>query len=121
MLAIASYGPSRQLAVVRHADLDAVGEARLGHPAARHAACGSERVMPTTRAPWRLAAWIGKLPNPQPMSSTRSPGSSASFVADQLELRLLRVLERLRAAREHRAAVGHRVVEEQREELGGRS
>ena len=36
---------------------------------------------------------------------------------DQIELRALGLLERLRAPREDRAAVGHRLVEEQREEL----
>jgi hypothetical protein len=42
----------------------------------------------------------------------------AELRADQLELGLLRLLERGRAAREDRAAVGHRRVEEQGEELG---
>ena len=37
--------------------------------------------------------------------------------ADELELGLLRLLERLGPAREVRAAVGHRAIEEQREEL----
>ena len=41
----------------------------------------------------------------------------AELGADQLELGLLRLLERRRAAREDRAAVGHRLAEEQREEL----
>ena len=43
-------------------------------------ACGSESVIPTTSAPWRTAAWTAKLPQPQPMSRTRSPACSASFV-----------------------------------------
>ena len=81
------------------------------------AACGSDSVMPVTWTPCSRAAWIAKLPQPQPTSSTRSPGSSASFAADQLELRLLRLLERLGAAREDRARVRHRLVEEQGEEL----
>ncbi len=42
-------------------------------------ACGGERVMPTTLAPWRVAAQSGKLPQPQPTSSTRSPSFSASL------------------------------------------
>ena len=42
-------------------------------------ACGSERVMPVTSTPRLSAAWIAKLPQPEPMSSTRWPGSSASF------------------------------------------
>ena len=37
--------------------------------------------------------------------------------ANELELRLLRLLERLRATREDRARVGHRAIEEQLEEL----
>jgi hypothetical protein len=37
--------------------------------------------------------------------------------ANQLELRLLRLLERLRHTRKDRARVGHRAIEEQLEEL----
>ncbi len=76
---------------------------------ARPAACGSESVIPTTSTPCRLAAWIAKLPQPQPMSSTRSPALERELAADHLELLLLGLLERLRAAREDRAAVGHRL------------
>ena len=42
-------------------------------------ACGSDSVIPVTSTPRLSAAWIAKLPQPQPMSSTRSPGSSASL------------------------------------------
>ncbi len=44
-------------------------------------ACGGERVMPTTLAPYLVAARSGKLPQPQPTSSTRSPSFSASLRA----------------------------------------
>ena len=37
--------------------------------------------MPTTLAPCRVAAQSGKLPQPQPTSSTRSPSFSASLRA----------------------------------------
>ena len=43
--------------------------------------------------------------------------AQAELLADQLELGLLGLLERRRPARPVRAAVGHRAVEEQREEL----
>ena len=36
--------------------------------------------MPTTCTPWFAAACIAKLPQPQPTSSTRWPGLSASFL-----------------------------------------
>ena len=41
------------------------------------------------------------------------------LLADEVELRELRLLKRLRPAREDRAAVGHRLVEKQFEELVG--
>jgi hypothetical protein len=43
-------------------------------------ACGGDSVMPVTCAPWLTAAWTAKLPQPQPTSSTRSPGRRPSFV-----------------------------------------
>ena len=90
--------------------------------------------MPTAWTPWLAAAWITKLPQPQPTSSTRSPSRSASFlqissrlaacacssVGGRRSLRRMRsprALQRVELAREQRAAVGHRLVEEQREEL----
>ena len=36
--------------------------------------------MPVTCTEWFAAAWRAKLPQPQPMSSTRWPELSASFV-----------------------------------------
>ena len=36
--------------------------------------------MPVTCTPWRVAACTAKLPQPQPTSSTRMPGSSPSLV-----------------------------------------
>ena len=44
------------------------------------AACGSLNVIPVTWAPCSRAAWIANEPQPQPTSSTRSPGCKASFV-----------------------------------------
>jgi hypothetical protein len=43
-------------------------------------ACSGDSVIPTTRAPWRDAAWIANAPQPQPTSSSVSPSCSASFV-----------------------------------------
>ena len=45
------------------------------------------------------------------------PASDPSLRGDQIEFCPLSILERLRAPREDRAAVGHRLVEEEREEL----
>ena len=73
--------------------------------------------MPVTVTPYSRAAWIAKLPQPQPTSSTRMPGCRSELARDELELGALGLLERLRAAREDRAAVGHRLVQEQREEV----
>ena len=69
-----------QLAVVHDADLDLVGDAVLGRRAlARAAACGSHSVIPVTCTPWCSAACTANEPQPQPTSSTRSPGFSASL------------------------------------------
>ena len=58
--------------------------------------CGGESVMPVTWTPWRWAAWIANEPQPQPTSSTRWPRLSAELLAHELELGLLRLLERRR-------------------------
>ena len=82
------------------------------------AAWFSDSVMPVTEAPCSRATWIENEPQPQPTSSTRSPGFSASLAAVTSSLACCACLERraLRA-REERAAVRHRLVEEQREVL----
>ena len=94
---------------------------RPPRPAARaRSACGCESVMPTT-----LRAVLGRgvdarsCPSRSRRRAPARPPSAPSLRADQLELRLLGLLERRRAAREDRAAVGHRLVEEEREELVG--
>ena len=74
-------------------------------------------MIPVTLAPYSRAAWIAKLPQPQPTSSTRCPALQLELLRDHVQLGPLRLRERLRAAREQRAAVGHRLVEEQREEV----
>ena len=75
----------------------------------------------------RCAACITKLPQPQPTSSTRSPSASASFVqtrssfaswaSSRVGVRSPEKSLRLRDAGEEGAGVGHRLVEEEREEL----
>ena len=81
------------------------------------AACGSESVMPTTLTPCRSAAWMREAAPAAAHVEHALALLERELRADQLELRLLRLLERLRAAREDRAAVGHRVAQEQREEV----
>ena len=118
MLAIASNEPLGSAPVVGDADLHPIGDTRFGDALAGELCLTLGRsVMPSTSTPCSRAAWIAKLPQPQPTSSTRIPGSSAELARDELEFRALRLVERLGAAREDRAAVGHGVVEEQREEL----
>ncbi len=68
-----------ELAIVRDADLDPVGDAGLMSTLARELGLPLRHVIPTTCAPWRAAAWIAKLPHPQPTSSTRSPAVSSSL------------------------------------------
>ena len=75
--------------------------------------------MPVTWAPNSRAAWIPKLPQPEPMSSTPGALLEADLAADEVELGELGVLEGLGAVGEQRAGVGHRLIEEEREELVG--
>ena len=89
------------------------------HPLARE--LGLRPVRSSRRSPSRRssrAAWIAKLPQPQPTSSTRIPGCErrACSRPDRASSRCASSSVS-RAAREDRAAVGHRLVEEQREEV----
>ena len=73
--AIASNGSPRELAPVHDADVDAVGERPPRRARSRaSAACGSDSVMPVTWTPCSRAACSANAPQPQPTSSTRSPG-----------------------------------------------
>jgi hypothetical protein len=108
---------AHEIAVVEHADVDPVADAgRLCAAASQHrlglrqgdaddldavTGRGVERKAPPAAAD--VEHTIARL--------------QRQLLADQLELLLLRLLQRLRAAGEERAAVGHRLVEEQREEV----
>ena len=71
-------------------------------------ACSSDSVTPTTEAPYRCAAWMAMLPQPQPTSSSRRPAAQPQLAADQVELRLLgRVQPRVRGGPDG-AGVDHR-------------
>ena len=72
--------PVGDLAVIGHADLDPVGHAGLANPLAGQLGLMLRSVIPSTLTPCREAAWIAKLPQPQPTSSTRSPSCRASFL-----------------------------------------
>ena len=108
-----------QLAVVGDADLDPVGDAgcrgplprqpglRLGEGDPEHADAVARGGVDREAAP--AAADVE---HPLALAQTE-------LRADQLELCLLRLLERRGAAGEDRAAVGHRLVEEEGEELVG--
>ena len=74
-------------------------------------------VTPTARAPCSSAACSTIEPQPEPMSSSRMPGASASLPRDELVLCPLRVLERRGVVGPHRARVRHRRPEQQPVEL----
>ena len=96
---------------------------RSASPASRDAraapasACSGESVIPVTRAPYSPAATRANEPQPQPISSTWSPGPSSSFSQTSRNLRQLCVGERLVPVLEDGARVRHRLVEEEREEV----
>ena len=119
-LAILSNGPSVDLAVVADADLD---RGRRGPAASIRSraswACDSESVTPTPCTPWCSAAWMSSEPQPQPMSSRRSPGGEPELAADQLELALLGGLERLVRVVEVGARVDEARAEQQLVEAVG--
>ena len=76
-----------QLAVVRDADVHQVADPRLGR-ALRPAPPAAPKRDAGDRDAVLAAAWIAKLPQPHPTSSTRSPCSSAELGAHELELGL---------------------------------
>ena len=79
--------------VLRAADLDRqVLPLRLARP---ERCCSFESVTPRTVQPYFSAAQLAKPPQPQPRSSTRIPGCEADLAADEIELGLLRLVERL--------------------------
>ena len=119
MLEIASKGRSSVAPVVLHADLDPVGEAALRHALARELGLGLRERDADDTDPMALGRVDGEAAPAAAHVEHALALLQVQLGADQLELRLLRLLERLGAAREDRAAVGHRLAEEQREELVG--
>ena len=73
--------------------------------------------MPSTLTCRSRAALSAMLPQPQPTSSSALAGLQLELRADQVELGLLGLLERGGAAAPVGAAVGHRRIEEQLEEV----
>ena len=71
-------------------------------------ACGSDSVIPVTCTPCCAAAWMREASPAAADVEHALAGLQRELGADQLELLLLRLLERRRAAREQRAAVRHR-------------
>ena len=108
---------TRQLAVVGHPDLDLLAQAGLRHLLARELGLrGRER-----HAGDRHAVVLRRVDREAAPAAADVQQAHArlqgELARDQIELRELSVLERLRALRVDRAAVGHRLVEEQPEEL----
>ena len=95
MLATASKRSSAQVAVVHHPELDSVADPSLARPLPGQLGLRLRQRDPETEAPCSRAAWIARLPQPQPMSSIRMPGLELELAADQLELGALGVLQRL--------------------------
>src|SRR5207244_11007429 len=100
-----------QLAVVGDADVDAVGEAGVGGPPARQ-----RRLRLGERDPGDLHAVLARGVQREAAPATADVEDAlarlpAELGADELELRALRVLERLGAARPDRARVRQRRVE----------
>ena len=106
-----------QLAPVLHADVDAVGDAGL--LGARAGALGLRR---RQRDAGDVDAVVDRGVHGEAAPAAADveqalAGLEAELGAHELELGLLGLLERRGPAREDRAAVGHRLVEEEREEL----
>ena len=106
---------SRQLAVVLDPNVHAVGEPGLGGaPAAELGLRLGQGYAGHVHA--ALARSVNGEAAPAAADVEHAlPGLECELVAHQGELGLLGLLERGRPAREQRTAVGHRVVEEQRE------
>ena len=107
-----------QLAVVGHPDLHAVLE-----PALAHALLGHRRLrLGEGDAEHPHVVALGGVDREAPPAAAHVehalPGAEVELAADHVELLLLRLLQRGRAAGEERAAVGELLAEEQREELG---
>ena len=108
---------SSHLAEVLEPDLDAVGEARVGDPAARELRLrGRERDAGHARAVLARRGERERAPAAADLEHV-VVGAELELVADHAQLAPLRVGERLAVALEHRARVRHRVVEEEREEV----
>jgi hypothetical protein len=106
-----------EIAVVHHPDLDPIVDPRRGDPLARDSRLGLRK----GDADDLDAMARGSVSSEAPPAAADVEHAFArcqrELFADHLELVLLGRLQRVGAAREDRAAVGHRAVEEEREEL----
>ena len=82
-----------------------------------NAVCFSAIVMPVVFAPKFFAACRASVPQPQPMSSISSPGRDHELAAHEVELVVLRLLERSRLVAEEARGVDHALAEERLEEV----
>ena len=100
---IASNGPSCDVAVVLHADLDPVVEPGFARPRSSRPARpgGCDSVTPTARTPWCCAAWIDHAAPAAADVEQSHARLEPELAADEL------VLRRLRGPRDRRRAVGH--------------
>ncbi len=106
-----------QVAVVHHLELDPIADPGLAGPLGRQLGLRLRKGDPQRRC----AVLPGGVDSEAPPATAdvEHPHSrlELQLAADQLELRALGVLERVRSVLEQRAAVGHALIEEQGEEL----
>ena len=106
-----------ELAVVGHADLDALGQPGVGNALARELSL-RRRERDAGHAHPVLTRGVDRKAAPAAADIEHTlTRSQLELRRDQVELRALRFLERRCAARKDRAAVGHRLVEEEREKV----
>ena len=110
---------SRELAPVHHLHVYAIGETRRLDVLARELSLGrgqrhglDEDTVATRRVDRERAPATADVEDMLALAQSE-------LLAHELELGLLRLLERARPAREDRAAVGHRAIEEEGEEFVG--
>jgi len=117
MLEIASKPLGAQLAVVRQADLDEILDAGSSGTLAASAACGSDRVMPSTCHLMQGGGMDRQAPPAAADIEEPLARLQRELAADELALGRLGFVECLRARLPVGAAIGHRVVQELLEEV----
>ncbi len=106
-----------QVSVVHDADLDPIGNPGLPGSLAGQLGLGLGQRDPPDHGPVLARRVDREAPPTAPDVEHPHSGLERQLATDQLQLRALGVLERLDPFLEQRAAVGHRLIQEQGEEL----